>query len=407
MINQTSPNRLELMDVDFNNISCFQEMSKSERVQVLQLSLIRTEEDSCENSIKYEHVDIYHLNMIKVVRMFPNLVSLSIVNHKDFTDAHFAELGFSVLENLEALILLQNTSLTGETFKRIANNCTLLIRLTFVSSRYECVFDDDDSFIEDQYTGIDNTDLVEVLKSNASLYNLSLTVPFVSNETFSLVTFIVPALQILEISMSHKDINDYCFMHRMIQILAIPTILCFKVKYNSKTVIDYHQKKLIIANISNNNNHSNSGDYSERLADLFRTRKQDFKSITFTNLQCVNNDLLRVIGQANSDILDMFMLVNCGETVTVGGFHFLLSSAFELRLVFVLNGSRLLGRSGSLVMHDKVLVAILRRDDRLDKKELEDLVQNRVISSRVMFELSQYYLEEEDSDDNDSSCESV
>jgi hypothetical protein len=398
---------LEITDFNFDEISCFLvEMSDEAKLAILSLKLIHTETKLEVNNELCDISNNFYNNMVTVIRLFPNLVSLTIVNHVKFNDLHFSNLGFIVLENLETLELVQNESLTGDTFKRIANNCTLLKKMTFISDRYNCTsaLVDDYNFEDDQYTGVSNKDLLVLLKCNTCLTHLSLTATFVSHEVFNLVMFVVPQIQSLQLGLTHKDINKSLFLHTVIELMTIPTLLHIIIKYNSKIVLQYQHQVLQILNI--NDNKSND-DYAERLADIFRVRKQQFKSVILIGFSCLSDELLRVVGQTNSQNLHTLKLIDSGKQLSIVGFQNLLSTTQVLKLIFVLNGSRALGRSGSFTIHGNVLIALLQRDDQFSKRELDDMVFNRIITSKVKYELNAYCDVDSDSDIEQSCMSEV
>jgi hypothetical protein len=379
-------------DYNFDCIKVFENMARKKRRKINEIRFSKTVSKRLElNSQKY------HKNMIKVIKMFPNVKKLIITNYFGLRDEHIAELGVVILENLEFLHLINNINLSGKTFERIANNCSNLTNFYFTCE----IFGDKGYFYD-----IRTDDFLRLLNRNHELNFFGLNASTLPNAAYEEL-FNHGSLAVLELYLSRFD-NVVVFMSSVFKLLVkLRTYL--SVNIGNRNVITFDSNCLEILNIENS--FGVFTNFNEECANFFKSSRNGFKSICLTGFTNLSNNTLDVIGEC-LHISHTLKLIDCGKNYDIEGVKRLLDNTECLRLMLVTGGDSSLGISNECYRFGKAILAVLKKGDcfkpstirwlKRKNKENEELFDEFVDYCIDFIDLDSYDFSSRSDDDNSS-----
>ncbi len=284
----------------FGNIDKFQEMSTEKKSLV---STIKFFGPGVIFQPKVDEIQIYNDNMIKVIKMFPNLTDLNLCSFPALTDDQIAKLGFVCLEKLEKLNLFDNISLTGKTFARIAGTCKLLSSFSFTSQVSERVH---------FCYCIKQNDLLSLVAGNKFLKNLFLMVHSVGKE-------FLHALRDHELESLYLDSKEWCkgSTEVICQILSSPKITLLKAFHSGfhwfKFVSSLHCLKSPQYRYSyfHINNSPDDLLLIDGLNSLIKIHADNVSTFQFHNFVNLTDEVLKTIWVNGSNNVKTIRFVGC------------------------------------------------------------------------------------------------
>jgi hypothetical protein len=290
------------LDFNFLDIHCFETMAT-----VLKNSITKIFFHGCGGFYikNAEERKTFHDNVIKVIRMFPNLTSLYLTLFIDLTDDHFAELGFDVLENLEVIFLSQNSLLTEKTFGRIARLCRNLKSFSF-SNEFDSPYKDD------VYHDVNQEDINILISGNLLLEDLHLMVVYVSVNVLKVLRSCKKLESILlNVNVACKDSTKL-----LADLLASTRLLFFRFCLCGQPVFDFASEVHTIYHFESNAflHIENVVEDPLPIEDLINILKIHVKDVTILHIQdfqTMTDDVLKTVYEKGFYNLKTIRFVNC------------------------------------------------------------------------------------------------
>jgi hypothetical protein len=178
---------IDLDNYNFHYINEFHKLSEVSKKNVESLSFRQNGQNYYPMLTEFQ--ELFHDNLMSVVKMFPNLKRLTLENYPLLTDDQFGGISILVFERLIVISLTKNSSLSQKTFKRISNNCVSLIKLNF-SCRFFLGYSFSpatNNVAGERYYSLEAEDILRLLKNNSELNKLCLMSKLVPDNVFEAI----------------------------------------------------------------------------------------------------------------------------------------------------------------------------------------------------------------------------
>jgi hypothetical protein len=261
---------------------------------------------SCAYNETAEEINLFNSNVIRVIKLFPNLCDLELSDFPALTDGHFAELGFEFLEKSERVCLRDNNLLTEITFGRIARTCRKLKSFSFTNN---C------SFERDVFIDVDQDDLLSLISGNNFLVVLNLKIKYISTLCLSELAnrqgLESLSLDVHEWSkLSSKGISEILASSRVVYfsfcLFGVPIF-----EFLTFSTDSYMQRSSLLIK----NDETDPLDF----ADLISVLKEHLKDVDILHLEdfpIMTDDVLKSIHENGSGNLKTIRFVNCDTNLS-------------------------------------------------------------------------------------------
>jgi hypothetical protein len=281
---------------NFLNIDCIKNMSTELKNSVTKISFEGVEGKYRDYDETDDDVKRYNENVIKVIRLFPNVIDLCLTFFTELTDDHFAELGFACLENLNVLRLNRNCLLTEKTFGRIARTCKKLKSFSFSND------------LSEFYLKVEQDDMESLISGNQFLVDIHLMVDRVS------IGFLEKLRDRDKFESLCLNLHDWCINSSKIigQILALARVKFVRVSLWGQPVYNFISK--VYRNQKSYLRIENVAEDQLPLDDLISILEVHGDKITilhFEDFPTMTEDVLKTIYEKGSDNLETIRFVNC------------------------------------------------------------------------------------------------
>jgi hypothetical protein len=394
LIDQINPEILCLEDFNFNRLTVLQKVKKENRYLVTELQLM--------NKLFEPKTDSFIRNLISGIQLFPNVNCIILMNYNDIKDDELSCLGIQFFENLKSIKLINNSSLTGKTFDRIANNCSCLNTLYFTNSSKEIIDDEFDC----HFYQIKNDHLDLLLRRNGDLKYIKLTINSIRKEIMNQMS---QSTNLISIELFLGSIiynNTTEFMNALFQLLG-GVVIFLKVKMGDRIVANLKNNCLTLLN--SDKNFSKFNDFNEGCINLFNSGRKLYESISLTGFVNFNNSTLEAISKCSSR-LHTLELHQCGKNFDFDCAKLFVHKSLNLKFMFVTCANLSFGDSGKCFQFNDTIFAVLRRGMFFNHSIIKKLKYENKITSDVFDYLTDCFctnIVSDESEESVSDCEST
>jgi hypothetical protein len=281
---------------NFFKIDFFLTLSTELKSSVTKINFIG--DKSCAYNETAEEIEKFNCNVIRVIKLFPNLKDLVLCDFPALSDGHFAELGFEFLEKLERLSLIDNNLLTEITFGRIARTCRKLRSFNFGCNSCCCQHCD-----RDVYVDVDSDDLLSLVSGNNFLVDLNLKVEHIST---SCLVELADRGGLESLSLDAHEWSKHS-SKAISKILASSKIsrVSFCLFGVSMVAFATQSSSLYIKNVE-----TDPLDFAD-LISVLKERLKDVDTLHLENFPIMTDDVLKSIRENGSGNLKTIRFVNC------------------------------------------------------------------------------------------------
>ncbi len=344
---------LELIDYDFTD-SCMPFIHEN----LLTISKLIIKQSIVRKFDNKQQQEIFHRNLIYVIKHFSNLRELEIVDYCYLMDRNLIELGKEFLAKIEILCLDGCEALTGESFGYLSRTCSSLVGFTFICPNNGRVF-----------LKVNSVDLVQLILRNKFLNHLSLMICKLDLAGLSVIISCGHIKRLmLNVYFFDEFISSAQFLEMVMQLLADPFFdeVAFYIDSEDLGCFNDENGSLVLC-VENLNIPLFLKDL---LIEVFLQRPQQIHSVSFSGIKCLTHDVITCLGMFNSECLENVMISDCGNDLVKHTVEDLFLLSGELKLVFVMNGSESLGSSGRCYSFGKGVLAILDEGETFTHSEL-------------------------------------
>ena len=387
---------------NFHYIDEFKNLSKESKYGVS--VLVFRQRGTNYYPMEDEHqISLFHDNLMTVVGMFPNLESLTLENYPLLTDNQFGSISVITLEGLTQISLIKNSSLSQVSFRRIANNCTLLKRMNF-SCRFflsHMFLPQTNNLADERYYNLQENDVVKLILHNNQLNHLILMMNKLSDQALEAIAMST-SIKCLGLIVQDKESFTW---NKLFNILLCPDLQILEVTLELDKFLSYNCGKLKITNIFDKFGDSHSCDMTTELFVVICSFIKVLTSIKLIGF-ILSEELCEILCAEKSK-LKMFIGENCQCSFGFGFVEKLAVNCKNLR--FVLIRGHFTSDPVSLVslIDERVIVALIVDGQQIKGDEVR-LLRKKLCNEDWFSELSfDYYRFLDVAEDEESDEENV
>jgi hypothetical protein len=348
-----SPNILELIDYDFKNILHCEIKYSIEKLVLKQISplIFETKKELLE----------FHRNLISFTKQFNYLREIEIVNYIYLTDNNVNDLGAEFLSNIQTFCLDGCESLTAETFKLVNKYCSSLLSFTFICPNNAKIF-----YLIDTY------DLISFMQSHEMLEVLSLMLLNLDITGFAAICS-SKHITCLIINVYNCDefTNSSSFFQTIMRLLATPSYkeVCFYQNFEHLGCYDMDSCRLTVCVATCDQPYN----LNQLIIDVLYQRRGTIMAVTLADIVGLKNIVLSELANTNGDSLRDLMIYSCGNIITFDTVNNFANQCLGLLFVFIVNGSKTLGSSGTCSQLGSTVLALLNDGYLFSLSYLEEI----------------------------------
>jgi hypothetical protein len=334
-------------------------IAAGEKDNVCKLVLKKTNSILCATE---ERIDYFHNNLICSIKLFANLTSLEVVGYNQLSDKHVADLGVVLMSQIRELCFEGCGFLTSATFQFVNQHCPSIISFVFICPNDPKVF-----------YNIQNRDLISFIRTHNQLHALSVMILKIENDALTAISTCGHITNLILNVYQYDEFTDSShFLTAVMNLLAEPCYkdCCFYKNFEPVGCFDSDSKRLTI----NSESCKIPSNFNQLLMHIFRGRRESLLALSLVDAKCITNKVMEVLVKMNGTILRDVILYACGKHITTKCLKFLANRSTSLKFVFVINGSKSLGSSGTCcLIGESTVLALLAKGGNFSGAYLEDI----------------------------------
>ncbi len=356
---------IDFVNYNFHYMNEFNSLSNDSKNRIRTLAFRQREKMHYPLRTEFQ-ITSFHDNLMEAIRMFPNLTNLTLENYPLLTDDQFGTMSIAVFENLTTICLSKNSSLSCKTFRRIANNCTLLKTIDF-----SCRFYLGNSFLKEtnnlageRYYNLCSQYVLKLLRNNLQLNIISLMMKAVTDNMLNRIAELKFVERVYLIVEDKDSINVKSF----VQILSKPQIKYFGVSLNLNQFMIFNDDREL--QMSNPLELTYNEIWTEELIQIC-TSVKNIKSIEVNGF-LLTDDFCTALCTAQSNIAKI-ICEDCKCDFTTGFVVKLISSCPHLQFLFLEGTFVSISQTVLSLFYQKIIVAIVVKNNPINGRLIKVL----------------------------------